>query len=198
MSGGPTIVVQFGESVADGEFFSVELDDTLNTNVPEGRIINRYVMQGVTYFVLYFGPGDIRTLPAEGVKSQFYPGDLIYFILHYDHSRLRVSDIRTTIGQVVVQGEVSRAVTDELLFVTAGESQQLSHNPAGAIAAAWFGRSAALSREGRNVSANAAPCLGNISYTFQATSCRYVPPPMTLADGEDYPVAIVIYVEAVT
>jgi hypothetical protein len=196
MSGGPTIVVKFGESVADGEFFSVELDDALNTNVPRGRILGNYVLQGVTYYIMYFGVGDIRTLPAEGVKSQFNPGDQVFLLLHYDHARLRVSDIKATAGQVYTQGEVSRPATDEVLFVTAGEPQQLSHNPAGTLAVSWYGRSAILSRAGRNVSANAAPCLGNVSYSYQATSCKYIPPPMTLGDDDSYPVAIVVYVEA--
>jgi hypothetical protein len=196
MSGGPTIVVKFGESVADGEFFSVELDDNLNTNVPRGRILSSYILQGITYYVMYFGLGDIRTLPAEGVKSQFVPGDQVFFLMHYDHSRLRITDIKATSGQVVVQGEVSRSTTDEVLFTAAGELLQLSHIPVGGVSASWFGRSAAISRDGRNVSANAAPCLGNVSYVYQATSCRFVPPPMTLSDDDSYPVAIVVYVEA--
>lgn len=196
MSGGPTIVVKFGESVIDGKFFSVELDDALNTNVPRGRILSRYILQGVTYFVMYFGVGDIRTLPAEGVKSQFTPGDQVHLLLHYDHSRLRISDIKATAGQIVIAGEVSRTATDEVLFTAAGEPLQLSHIPAGALAVSWFGRSAGITRDGRNVSANAAPCLGNISYAYQATSCRFVPPPMTLGADDEYPVAIVVYVEA--
>lgn len=197
MSGGPTIVVKFGESVADGEFFSVDLDDALNVNVPRGRILSRYVLQGVTYYVMYFGVGDIRTLPAEGVKSQFNPGDQVFLLLHYDHSRLRVTDIKATAGQVVMEGAVSRTATDEVLFTAAGELLQLSHIPAGAMAVSWFGRSAAITRDGRNISANDAPCLGNVSYAYQATSCRYVPPPMVLGEDESYPVAIVVYVEAV-
>jgi len=197
MSGGPTIVVKFGESVADGEFFSVELDDSLNTNVPWGQVLSRYVLQGVTYYVMYFGVGDIRTLPAEGVKSQFVPGDQVYFLLHYDHSRLRVTGIQATAGQVVMLGEVSRSATDEVLFTSPGELQELSHIPAGGLAASWSGRTAAISRDGRSVSASAAPCLGNVTYSYQATSCRFVPPPMTLGDDDSYPVAIVVYVEAV-
>jgi len=196
MSGGPTIVVKFGESVSDGEFFSVELDDALNTNVPRGQILSNYILQGVTYYVMYFGVGDIRTLPAEGVKSQFNPGDSVFMLLHYDHSRLRIVDIKATAGQVIMYGEVSRYITEEVLFVTAGELHQLSRNPSSDLAASWFGRTAALTRDGRNISANAAPCLGNVSYSYQATSCRYIPPPMVLGEGEDYPVAIVVYVEA--
>lgn len=196
MSGGPTIVVKFGESVADGSFFLVALDDAKNVNVPAGQILQSYDFQGVTYFVIYYGVGDIRTLPADGVKSQFNPGDEAYFLAHFDADKLRIADIQATAGTVINQGHVTRSVTDELLFTARGEALTLSHIPAGYLESTWFGRSANLDRNGMQVTADVAPCLGNVTYDFSAMSFKYVPPPMTLSDKESYPVAIVISVEA--
>jgi len=146
MSGVPTIVVKFGDSVAADSLFLVELDDTLNTNVPEGQVLHRYVFLGVEYFVMYFGPGDIRTLPAAGLKSQFNPGDPIHFLLHYDREKLRVADIKTTSGMVIKQEDAKRSETDELFFTSIEETQTLSHIPAGVLSDSWFGRSPTLSR----------------------------------------------------
>ena len=168
MSGGPTIVVQFGESVAaaDQAGFVVELDDLLNVD-------------------------------AEGeVKTQFHPGDLIHFLMHYDHSKMRVTAIKATSGDVVVLGEVGRDNTVEELFVAAAEPVTLPHVPSGSVTAAWYGRTSILSRDGAALTAAAVPCLGDISYSYIATSCRLVPPPLTLAADEEYPIAVVIYVEA--
>jgi len=148
MSGGPTIVVKFGDSVAADSLFLVELDDTLNTNIPEGKVLHRYIYSGVTYFVMYYGPGDIRTLPAAGIKSQFNPGDPTYFLLHYDPTKLRVADIKTTSGTVTKQGIVKRNETDELFFTSTEATQTLSHIPVASLSDSWFGRSPILSRSG--------------------------------------------------
>ncbi|MGV0961805.1 MAG: hypothetical protein ACOYB1_18425 [Limnohabitans sp.] len=196
MSGGPTIIVKFGESVADGSFFLVALDDAMNVNVPEGRIIQRIWSKGEQYFVIYFGVGDIRTLPAEGVKSQFSPGDPVYFLLHYDPTKLRVADIKTTAGTLARQGNISRSATDELLFTEADEAQTLSHIPNGSLAVSFFGRWANLARDGMQIEADTAPVLCKVSYNFAATGYKFVPPPMTLGVDDEYPVAIVVYVEA--
>jgi hypothetical protein len=170
MSGGPTIVVKFGEGVAaaDQAGFVVELDDVLNLDA------------------------------AGEVKSQFYPGDLIHFLMHYDHAKMTVTAIKATSGEVVVLGEVSRANTVEELFVAADEPETLPHTPSGTVTPVWYGRTSTLERDGAALTAASVPCLGDISYNYLATSCRLVPPPLTLAADQEYPIAVVIYVEVAT
>lgn len=171
MSGGPTIVVKFGESVssADQNLFVVELDDELNTETVDGK---------------------------QQVKNQFYPGDEIYFLMHYDHAKLVVKAIKTTDGQVVVMGQVCRSKTNEMLFEAPDEPLELQHTPSSGLSAEWYGRTSVLTRSGRSVTAASTPCIGDLTYTYMATSCKLVPPALTLAVDEEYPIAIVIYVEA--
>jgi hypothetical protein len=170
MSTTPTIVVRFGQSVAGStDLFLVELDAQLNRETVDGE---------------------------EREKTQFYPGDEIHFLLHYDRTKYQVEAVRATAGQVQMNQWVSRSHEEELLFEVAGEALELSHLPSAAPAVTWYGRSATLSRDGRAISAAAAPCLGLVSYQFSAWSGKLVPPPMELEDGEEFPMAIVVYVEA--
>ena len=168
MSGGPTIVVKFGESVsaADQALFVVELDNELNVD-------------------------------SEGeVKSQFFPGDEIFFLMHYDHSKMVVKAIKNTDGAVVVMGEVGRSKTEEMLFEASDAPVELQHTPSSGPSAKWYGRTSALTRDGRSVTAASTPCLGDITYSYTATSAKLIPPALTLAADEEFPIAIVIYVEA--
>ena len=167
MSGGPTIVVHFGDSVDtdSGLLFVVELDDAKN-------------------------------LDAEGeVKSQFHPGDSVWFLLHHDPA-LVVQAIKTTSGEVFRHGFVSRTNVEEILFEAADDQHELPHNPVVEPTAAWYGRTSTISRSGRILTAAATPCLADLTYSYRAESCEYVPPAMTLAADEEYKVGIVIFVEA--
>lgn len=166
----PTIVVRFGQSVSGStDLFLVELDGQLNRETVDGE---------------------------EREKTQFYPGDEIHFLLHYDRSKYLVEAVKATAGNVQMHGWVNRSHEEELLFEVAGEAKELSHIPSGAPSVAWYGRSATLSREGRAISASAAPCLGLVSYSYQAWSGKLVPPNIDLEDGEEFPLAVVVYVEA--
>lgn len=167
MSGGPTIVVKFGESVDQSldQLFVVELDDTRNVD-QDGE-----------------------------VKNQFFPGEHVWFLMHYDHG-LRVTAIKTTSGEVFRHGLVSRGKTEEILFESIDDEHELPHNPAGHPSAVWYGRSSTINRSDRTLTAASTPCIGDVSYSYQAESYEYVPPDMTLAGDEEYKVGIVIWVEA--
>ena len=166
----PTIVVRFGQSVSGStDLFLVELDGQLNRETVDGE---------------------------EREKTQFYPGDEIHFLLHYDRSKYRVEAVKATAGQVQMSRWVSRTHEEELLFETAGDAVELSHIPSGAPSVAWYGNTATLSRNGRSLSASAAPCLGLVSYPYQAWSGKLVPPNVDLEDDEEFALAIVVYVEA--
>lgn len=170
MSGtAPTIVVRFGQGAAAGQdLFLVELDGQLNRETVDG---------------------------VDQEKTQFYPGDEIHFLLHYDPGKYTVSDIKATAGQVQMGRWVERSAEEEMLFEVVGEPLELSHYPSGAPSVDWYGRRASISRDGRSLAADSAPCLGLVTYQYRAWSGKLVPPPVELEDGEQYPLAIVVYVE---
>ena len=164
----PTIVVSFGDSVgADDQFFIVELDDILNVD------------------------------SSGEVKTQFQPEDDVFFLMHYDKSKLQIIDIKTTDSQVVIGDEVTRSTTIEYLFVDPADPQELTYIPGTEPEPSWYGNESGLRREGRGLYALSCPCIGDVTYEYRATSARLVPPDITLAADETYPVAVVIYVEAV-
>lgn len=165
--GGPTIVVKFGESV----------DQTLDQ-----------------LFVVELDEQLNRDIQGE-VKNQFLPGDPVYFLMHYDPG-LRVAAIRTTSGDVVRLGTVGRTGSEEILFEAADDEHELPHNPSGHPSASWYGRSSTINRSGRTLTAASTPCIGEVSYGYQAESCRYEPPAMSLSGDQEYKVGIVIHVEA--
>jgi hypothetical protein len=165
MSGGPTIIVKFGDTVSSNALFVVELDDAMN-----------------------------RDSKGE-VKTQFFPGDNVWLLMHYDNN-LIIKDVRTTSGDIVRQGTEGRSKTEETLFEDADTSVELPHNPSSVSAEKWYGRQSPLAVKGRAVTALNTPCIGDITHTFSAELWMYTPPPLTLAADEEYPAAIVIYVEA--
>lgn len=166
----PTIVVRFGQSVSGGaDLFLVELDGQLNREIVDG---------------------------IDQEKTQFYPGDEINFLLHYDRSKYQVEAIKATAGQVQMNQWVTRTHEEEMLFEAVGDAQELSHIPSGSPTITWYGNTAEIDRDGRSLSASAAPCIGHASYPYQAWSGKLVPPSIELEDGEEFPLAIVVYVEA--
>lgn len=170
MSTTPTIVVRFGQGATAGaDLFLVELDAELNRETVDGE---------------------------DREKTKFYPGDEIHFLLHFDQTKYRVTSVKATAGQVQMNQWVSRTHEEELLFEAVSEAVELSHYPSSAPSITWFGRSANVSRDGRSLTADDAPCLGIANYTYRAWSGKLVPPSVDLDDGEEYPLAIVVYVEA--
>ena len=168
----PTIVVRFGSGATAGaDLFLVELDGELNRETVDG---------------------------IDQEKTQFYPGDEINFLLHYDRSKYRVTSIKATSGQVQMATWVARSHEEELLFEAPGEALELSHHPSSAPVFTWYGRAANVSRDGRSLTVDDAPCLGIARYSYLAWSGKLVPPSVDLEDGEEYPLAIVVYVEAAT
>ena len=180
-SGGPTIVVDFGESVAESDRqFIIELDEVMNVD-DQGE-----------------------------VKTEFYKDDFIWFRTHYNHSKLQVTAIKTTAGQVVDQGQVSRSKTDEMLFVNNDTPVSVNYEIDGSPSAVWYCNEASLTKTEGGLKASNSPCIGDITYSFSCTLYQFRPPPLStsdfqkVADSRDieldeaqYPIAIVFTVEAV-
>ena len=164
---GATIVVEFGTGADSSAFVAVELDDQLNVD-------------------------------AEGeVKTQFHPGDEVWFWLQWDASALRLDRIRATSGQVVDCGSASRT-RDQQLTWTGDEAVELSHIPAGSPTLRWYGNvGSGLSRDGRKLRvAGNTPCTADATIPISVRLCRYVPPPLSLGEGETWRSVIVCYMEA--
>lgn len=164
---GATIVVEFGQGADSSAFVAVELDDTLNRDA------------------------------AGEVKTQFQPGDEVWFWLQWDETALRLDRIRATSGQVVACGSASRTREQQCTW-TGDEAIELAHIPAGAPSLKWYGTvGTGLSRDGRRLRVTGGtPCTADAVVPIAVHLYRYVPPPMTLGEGETWRTVIVAYMEA--
>jgi|LGOV01.1.fsa_nt_gb hypothetical protein len=172
-----SLVVQFGESVSASQQFAVfELDDQFNVD-------------------------------ADGkVKTQFYPREEVFLRLHHG-ADLRVTQVIATDGMVVDMGSGSRDITTQQVFpaplVETGTERTgdvtLAYIPAGNLHPSWMGRAGSgLENDGRQVwITGGEPCMADISYPVNFTLFKLIPPSMSLAGDEQYPVAVVAYLEAV-
>jgi len=138
-------------------------------------------------------------LDAEGEeRSSFAPGDVVYFLLHYDPAKIRVLGLRATDdGDIQLVGPVVRTRKEELSFQHPAHLLDLGYIPAGALSAEWFGRSSNLFLDGRQVQADLAPCLGEVSYPVNFVQYSHRPAVAAITDGEDFPTDIVIEYEEI-
>ncbi len=164
-----TIVVEYGKSVAlaGNGLVVVELDGNANRDSEDKE------------------------------TSQFFPGDEPVFLVHHDSS-IRIDRIAATSGMVAPMGIVSRPRNQRQLFTQAATVHDLPHNPAGGVSSFWFGKQGSgFTVAGRSLSVQGnIPCLADLTYSVSFKQYRLIPPPLTLAEEEQYPIAIVIYVEA--
>lgn len=134
-------------------------------------------------------------------KTSFAPGDTIHFLIHYE-STLRLTRVAATSGQIAAQPDVTRQRSEELLFVDADATNELSYNPAGPVAAQWYGNEAIGLKKTETrvmqISGGALPALCNATYTVNFTAYKLVTAPRDLAEGETYPIRIVAWLETIT
>lgn len=163
---GATIVVEFGAGADSSAFVAVELDDRLNVDA------------------------------ESEVKTSFQPGDQVWFWVQHDAS-LRIDRVRATSGMVVSAGQASRT-RDQQCTWTGDDPVELSHIPAGSPTLRWYGNvGTGLSRDGRRLSvAGGIPCTADAVVPISVHLYRYVPPPMSLGEGETWRSVIVVYLEA--
>lgn len=165
-----TIVVHFGDDVADSAFGVAMLDDVLNVDA------------------------------AGEVKTSFAPGDQIHFLVQHDPSLRvdRVAATHGTIVQLPdkdyeLTGDFTfaePAEAQDLQIYHRGAVTQEWFGPSG------IETRAGLSVANRQVQVAAAtPCLVRLTYHGLMKSYRLHAPNVTLAEDETYPVAIVIYME---
>lgn len=139
---------------------------------------------------------DARNRAADGsVRSQFVPGESVYFIAQAD-AGARITRVAATSGAVVGLGAASRPQSDTLLF-TGGEQSppQLSWVPSSGLIATWYGnQGSGLQVAGRSVTVAAGyPCRATLAYSAAVTSYRLDTPRVQLAKEASWPIDVVIY-----
>lgn len=138
----------------------------------------------------------------ETVKTTWYPGDSIYFLVQVDPG-LRIADVRASWGNVQLMGTVRRQHTDDVTVIEppaedkAEASSELSYIPAGQVTLRWYGNAPTLRQDGRSLyyTDGALPAVGRADYQSTWQSYRLVPRPLELEGDAEWPGVIAIYVE---
>ncbi|MFT5728754.1 MAG: hypothetical protein ACI8PB_002910 [Desulforhopalus sp.] len=124
-------------------------------------------------------------------QTTFLPGEAVYFLVHHDPT-IKIVRVQSTDGGDVQRiGVVTRIKTVELSFDHPAHLLTLGYNPAGAASAKWYGRQSNLYLDGRDLQADLAPCLGDVSFPFVAVQYLHRPiDGLSLAAGESFPTDI--------
>ena len=173
MSTRATIVVKFGEEVenASSYFVRAELDEDMNVD-SKGETKSSFTADGTTT-------------------------DPVYFIIQHD-SRVRVKAIKSTNGQVQPMGAVTRKKTTQMIFTEADEVKDVGYMGSGVNVRCWGNQITGIEHEGLTkvkVTSGVFPAIAdvNVGCGFGLFCLHAVIP--KLGEDEDYPVAIVIYME---
>ena len=157
-----------------------DADSSLHTACIPDPTLNREIVDG-----------------KEQEKTSFAPGDLYHFLIQHDPA-LMIIQIAASSGTVTRFGQVTRQHEQTIELPTADDPVSLSYTPSASPTVRWYGNAPTLSRDGRDLSwaSGPLPATGVATYQSVWTSCRLTPPSMTLAEGEEWPVLIVITLEA--
>ena len=129
-------------------------------------------------------------------KTSLHPGEQFYFLAQHD-AKLRISEVKSSFGAIQALGTVARSHTNDIQIATAEDTQDLAYTPSAISALKWYGNSPGLTIVERAVCVRTGPlpAVGAIIHTSTWSSFRLVPAALTLKDGEEWPVLIVIYME---
>ncbi len=130
--------------------------------------------------------------------TQFAPGDVVYFLVQHDPS-LKIVRVAATDGTVAAQGIRTVTMQDQVDFVAAGESVDITALPSGAVTVGkWYGRQGAgMKITGRNVSVTSGtPAKADLDYKARMNGYKLVTPAVSLTEDETYPITVFIYFEA--
>lgn len=126
-------------------------------------------------------------------KTSFQPGDTPYFLVHHD-STLRVQKVECSSGMVQSFGTVGRARTQRAQWVNtdAVELEYEVSDPS----FEWFGNDAIPTVVGRSMTpTGAVPAICDISMMVSFEQFKLIPPELTLSEGDDWPVLVVVTME---
>lgn len=167
-----TCRVTFGQGSSSSDPFAVpELDDTLNIDA-DGEVMTTFGATDTIWFILHCQPGYVPSLAYQ------------------------------TDGMVTYCGPVTRARTMEgAVWTPENLSVELSHYPAGEVAADWQGNAIDLDPVNGRTLAAAAESLfimarANLTYTIACHLYRFDPPSgLTIGEDETYTIDAMITLE---
>lgn len=138
----------------------------------------------------------VVNLDADGKeKTQFYPGDQPVFLVHHD-ATLRLDHIEVSSGMVQDLGLVARERTQQLSFA-AIEGQELEYLPPLPPVITWYGNDGALQITGRSVlPTGVVPAVCTVTLQAAFRQFRLIPPALILTEGQEWPVLVVVHMEA--
>lgn len=167
MSMKTTVVVQFGTAADSTAVVRIELDDVAN-------------------------------LDAEGKPTTtFHHGDNPVFLVHYDHALLTVGTVECSSGMVQATGEVSREREQQISFIDIETAQSLDYITSSIPGFNWYGNDAAPAITGRELKPEGVvPAICDAKLVASFDQFRLIPPPVVLAEDEEWPILIVITMEA--
>jgi len=135
-------------------------------------------------------------LDASGTeKTTFEPGDQPVFLVHHEPS-LVIAAVSCSSGSIQDLGMVERERSQRMQWQEL-QSQELEYLPSGRPTITWFGNDAGLSVVGRTLTpSGVVPAVCDIAMVIAAHQYRLIPPDIVLAEEEDYPILIVVTMEA--
>lgn len=138
----------------------------------------------------------VENVDADGnERTSFIPGDQPVFLVHHDDT-LQICRIECSSGMVQPLGQVVRTREQRLQWSELA-AQQLDYLPASDPTIEWYGNNAGLARVGRLLTpAGTVPAVCNCTIPIICHQFRLHPPSLSLADGDEWPVLIVITMEA--
>ncbi len=133
--------------------------------------------------------------------TQFSPGDNIFFLIHFDSSKLRIGNVRAThYGQIVKQNIVPRIRSQMLFFSAATDTVELDYIPSAEPEATWYGNVASqlkmIAQRQMGISGGELPAKCQVEYPVLFQGYKFISPELELAEGDSWPIDIEIIMEA--
>lgn len=144
-----------------------------------------------------FGRNRERNSEGEEVeKTAFHPGDPYYFLVQHDPG-LRIRAVRSSWGSVQATGATTRTHSEDIQLAEPEDELETDHIPLGGVSARWYGNSPAIGNTGRAVRYRSGPlpAIGTMQYSAAWHGYRLVPAALSLRQGEEWPVLIVVYLD---
>ena len=142
---------------------------------------------------------DVLNVGMDGEpKTSFYPCDNIFFLIHHEPG-LTINSLKSTSGQIVPQGSVTRNRKNQLLWISEEDTHRLSYIPSSSLVPTWYGNIATGMSVSDMVSVSIsggvlpALCLAEYSAVFKLY--KLIAPCVLLGVDEEWPIVVVAEVE---
>lgn len=132
----------------------------------------------------------------EQEKTTFHPGEPYWFLVQHDPA-LVLTGIASSSGGISNFGRTIRPHEEEITLPAATGEVNINYMPAGSVGVRWYGNAPSLRQTGRQLAwrSGPLPAIGTARYQSRWLSCRLTPPALRLAEGEEWPVLIVVTLE---